>query len=278
MNAFRCFQKYPNTPRNSRHEETLICSIGLWALLLALSSYGAEHGGGGFRGGGAPRGPGPAISPSRPALSPTGPALRPTGPAIVERPNYGTIRHFDTHVVQRPVQVRPEPQRRIEPGREFGNRNDVFVHRDVDVDVHRNHAWNDFRFHRHFRELPFGFLTLSIGGFPYYYSDGIYYQSAADGYDEVYPPVGAIIPQPPDGAVPIYAGGTTYYYAGGAFYLQQSDGSYAIASTPIGVVVPELPPGAVQVTINGNTAYQFNNIYYEPVFVNGVTQYQTFAP
>jgi hypothetical protein len=46
----------------------------------------------------------------------------------------------------------------------------------------------------------------------------------------------------------------------------------------MGVIVPELPPGAVLVTVNGNVAYQFNNIYYEPVFQNGVTQYQTFMP
>src|SRR5262249_4585237 len=150
------------------------------------------------------------------------PALTPTGPAIVERPNHGTVRHFDTHVVQRPPEVRPEPQRPVETGREFTPHHNVFVHRDVDVDVHRNHAWNDFGFHRHFRVLPFGFLTLAVGGVPFYYFDGIYYQPAGDGYDEVYPPVGAIISQPPDGAIPVYANGVTYFYAGGAFYVQQS--------------------------------------------------------
>src|SRR5262249_48387329 len=135
---------------------------------------------------------------------------------------------------------------------------------DVDVDVHRHHFWNDFAFHRHIGALPFGFLTLNIGGVPYYYSDGIYYQPAGGGFDEVYPPVGAAVPQPPDGAIAVDAGGVTYYYAGGAFYLQQPDGTFAIAPTPIGVVVPELPPGAIQVNANGQVAYQFNNIYYEP--------------
>jgi hypothetical protein len=196
----------------------------------------------------------------------------------MERPTHGTIRHLDTHAVQRPVQVRPEPQRRPETGREFTPRHDGFVHRDVDVDVRRHHGGDDFHFHRHFRVLPFGFLALEVGGVPFYYSDGIYYQPGDGGYDEVYPPVGATIQQPPDGAIPIYAGGTTYYYAGGGFYVQQPDGTYAIVPAPIGVIVPELPPGTVEVDINGNTAYQFNNVYYEPVFENGVTQYQTFAP
>ena len=62
------------------------------------------------------------------------------------------------------------------------------------------------------------------------------------------------------------------------FYLQQPDGSYAIVQAPMGVIVPELPPGAVPANISGQTAYEFNGVYYEPVFVNGVTQYQTFVP
>src|SRR5262249_48097700 len=151
-------------------------------------------------------------------------------------------------------------------------------HHDVEVDAHRRHFWNDFVFGRHLATLPFGFLNLQIGGVPYYYYGGVYYQPIDGGYQEVYPPVGAAIPQPPDGAVEIDAGGQIYYYAGGAFYLMQPDGTYSIAPTPIGVVVPELPPGAVEVSVNGAIAYQFNGIYYQPVFVNGVTEYQTFMP
>jgi hypothetical protein len=116
-----------------------------------------------------------------------------------------------------------------------------------------------------------------VGGSPYFYDDGIYYQQAADGYQEVYPPVGADVPELPDGAVAIEAGNITYYYAGGAFYVQ-TDNGYNVAPTPIGVTVPELPPGAVQVAVNGGIAYQFNGIYYRPVFVDGVTQYMTFMP
>jgi hypothetical protein len=127
--------------------------------------------------------------------------------------------------------------------------------------------------------LPLGFLSLQLGGSPYYYSDGIYYQPSAGGYQEVYPPVGAAVPQPPEGSITVEAGGQTYYFAGGAFYLQQPDGTYQIAPTPIGVVVPELPPGAVQVSLrDGSVGYQFNGVYYRPVFVNGLTQYQTFMP
>ena len=194
---------------------------------------------------------------------------------VVDRTSHGSVRHVDTHVVQRPAEVRTT---KVVTRTVVTAPHNVVVHRDVEADVHRAHVWDGFAFGRRLRALPVGFLNFQVGGVPYWYDDGIYYQQAADGYQEVYPPTGAEIPQPPDGAIEIDGGGgQVYYYAGGAFYEQQADGSYAIVSTPIGIVVPELPPGAAPVSINGTTAYQFNGVDYEPVFVNGVTQYQTFA-
>jgi hypothetical protein len=187
---------------------------------------------------------------------------------IVDRSSHGSIRHVDTHVVHRTVEVRHDdvPQ-------------SVFhVHPDVELDIHFLEPWNDFAVGLHCDAPPPGFLTLRVGDVPYYYSGGIYYQQASGGYVEVYPPVGAVIPQLPGGVMEIYAGSQTYYYAGGAFYVQQPDGAYAIAPAPIGVVVPELPPGATQVSVNGTLAYQFNGICYEPAFVDGVTQYETIKP
>ena len=196
----------------------------------------------------------------------------------MDRSTHGSVRHVETQVVQHPVEVRHEPEHPVEVRHEVAPHHEVVVHRDVEVDVHRPHFWHDFAFGRRLATLPLGFITLQLGGVPYCYFDGIYYQPVDGGYQEVYPPVGAAVPQPPDGAIAIEAGGVTCFYAGGAFYLQQPDGTYAIAPTPLGVVVPELPPGAIQVSINGTVAYQFNGIYYEPVFVNGVTQYETFMP
>ncbi|MGH7967999.1 MAG: DUF6515 family protein, partial [Limisphaerales bacterium] len=225
----------------------------LLALWVASPLLGAERG--------APRG-----------------AAASHGPAAVDRTSHGSIRHADTHVVQRPVEVRPEPARSTEPRHEVTPPRDVRVHRDVEVDVHRPHLWDDFAFGRRLAALPRGFLSLRICAVTYFYCGGVYYQAVNGGYQEVYPPVGAEIPQPPEGAIQIVAGNLVYYYAGGAFYTQQPDGTYGVAPTPMGVVVPELPPGAVQVAVNGAVAYQFNGVYYEPVFVNGVTQYETFMP
>ncbi len=202
----------------------------------------------------------------------------PARAAVVDRSSHGSVRHADTHVVQRPVEVRPEPSRPAEVNRRVEPHNDFVVHRDVEADIHRRHFWDDFAFGHRLAALPVGYFPVQVGGVPYFYCNGIYYQTAPGGYEDVYPPVNAAVPEPPDGAIEVDAGGVTYYYAGGAFYVESSNGVYSIVAPPMGVVVPELPPGATQVSINGTIAYTFNSIYYEPVFVNGVTQYQTFMP
>jgi hypothetical protein len=252
----------------SRRKTGLGLAVGLPALLIALPLICAENRS-------APR-----AAPARSAAARSAPARSAPARSVgVDRSSHGSIRHVETHVVQRPVQVSRQPARPVEARQGVApGRGDFVVHRDVEADVHRRHFWHDFAFGRRWAVLPLGCLTLQVGGLPYYYCDGIYYQPADGGYQEVYPPLGAAVPQPPDGAIAIEAGGQTYYYAGGAFYLEQPDGTFAIAPTPIGVVVPELPPGAIQVSVRGTIAYQFNGIYYEPVFVNGVTQYETFMP
>jgi hypothetical protein len=271
----------PMTQSVSRYQRGLGYAVGLLALLVSLPLIGAEHEHDREHGHDERR------SPATPAPAPRAPA-----PVIVDRSAHGSVRHADTQVIRHPADVRHEPEHRVEEHHEGEHhvevrpeihhevvpRREFYGHRDVDVDVHHRHFWDDFAFGRRLPSLPPGFISLQLGGVPYYYDNGIYYEPAAGGYQEVYPPVGAVIPQPPEGAIPIEAGGVTYFYAGGAFYLQQPDGSFAIAPTPLGVVVPELPPGTIQVSVNGTIAYQFNGIYYQPVFVNGVTQYQTFRP
>ena len=263
----------------SQRKAGLLLSFGLPALLMAIPLICIGRGG---DRGAAPRAVAAPRAPAAPPRAAAPRAPEAARPVVVDRSSHGSIRHVDTHVVQRPVEVRPEIRRPAEvrpaPQHVIEPRHDVIVHRDVEVDVHRPRFWHDFAFGRRLAALPLGYFSLQLGGVPYYYYDGIYYQPAGGGYQEVYPPVGAAVPEPPDGSIEVDAGGLTYYYAGGAFYLVQADGTYAIAPTPIGVVVPELPPGAVQVSLNGGIAYQFNGIYYEPVFVNGVTQYETIMP
>jgi uncharacterized protein DUF6515 len=233
--------------------------IGLLALLTAVPlSYAQRQ----ERGGEAPR----MTESPRPVMQ--------RQPAVVDRTNHGSIRHVDTHVVQRPV----EAPRTVEaPRGGIDQRQHVISHHDVDADIGGQRFWHGFVFGARIHGLRPGYVQIYVGGIPFFYDDGIYYQQTGDDYQEVYPPVGADVQDLPDGAIEIDAGNIAYYYAGGAFYVQQGDG-YVIAPTPIGVTVPELPPGAIEVSYNGGMAYQFNGIYYQPEFVDGVTQYVTFQP
>jgi hypothetical protein len=121
-------------------------------------------------------------------------------------------------------------------------------------------------------------MEIFINTTPYFYDDGIYYQQQAvdNTYQEVYPPIGAVVQTLPDGSIEVDAQDGAYFYAGGAFYVQNDNG-FEIVAAPIGVVVPELPPGATQATVNGNLMYQFNGVFYQPIFENGITQYITTA-
>ncbi|MDB6122160.1 MAG: hypothetical protein JWQ71_1153 [Pedosphaera sp.] len=251
-----------------------------FALLISAPMLQAQHGGGGARGGGGGmhggggggmHGGGGGIRGGGPGIGhPSAPAFRPESVHMpqVERIQHGSIRHSDAPVIRREQAL---------PGiREQRNNFDIHRHVDVDVD-RRHHFWGGFLAGAFVGSLPLGYETIVVNGAPYNYYDGVYYQQGPSGYMEVYPPVGAAVIQPPDGSIPITVGNQTYYYAGGAFYVQQGD-QFVIVPTPIGVVVPELPPGANQVVVNGQVAYQFNGIYYRPVFVNGVTEYQTSLP
>lgn len=251
--------------------------IAVLALLASISLVYAQRTQDSRHDDPAPRNePAPWNEPAPRGVTAHAPAERPA--VVVDRVNHGTIRHVDTHVVERPVEVRRETEiRPKEAHRAPEVRPNVSRHRDVEVDVDHKRFWNDFVFGRRHPALRDGCLRLQVGVVSYYYDSGIYYQQADDGYQEVYPPTGAVVPELPDGAIAIEAGNLVYYYVGGAFYVQQA-GGFVIAPPPMGVTVPELPPGAVAVSINGNVAYQFNGIYYQPVFVDGVTQYTTFLP
>ena len=242
----------------------MLLAAGIAALVFCLAAEDTASLGG--RGGpehrGQPAGhsnPGPRSTPPR--------APQARRPVTVDRPYHGTVRHSETHTVER----------RVEEHHGSGWEAHGFVHRDVDVDFGRTRYWHGFVYGRHLGELRGGYVQVYWNGNPYYYDDGIYFQPAADGYEEIYPPIGLGIPTLPGGFVQIEAGGLIYYYAAGAFYLAQGD-RYVIAPAPIGVTVPELPPGAALVSVAGGPAFQFNGVYFRPVFVNGVTQYQTFLP
>lgn len=148
-----------------------------------------------------------------------------------------------------------------------------------DLDEDRYHAYPWFGINPGFviSTLPPGYDQVYVGGNPYYYDQGLYYQPGASGYVVVSPPIGAMVPQLPPGAEPIQAGAIEYYYAGGAFYVQQPQG-FLVVTPPPGISITTLPPGAAPVAINGTLYYQADGAYFLPMFQNGITVYTTVQP
>ena len=104
------------------------------------------------------------------------------------------------------------------------------------------------------------------------YGDGFYLAQPDGEYVVVAPPIGAVVPALPYGAVQIPFGPTDYYYLDGTFYVQQGNG-FVVVSPPPGIIVPSLPAGAVQVIFNGAVIYQFGGFNYNPTLQAGVTAY-----
>jgi hypothetical protein len=170
---------------------------------------------------------------------------------------------------------RPERRVEVEPGR--GERWRPERHSDFDEDRRHSYFWSGISSGMLFNSLPSGYVPLHVGGAPYYYYGGAYYEQAPSGYVAVTPPIGAAVPALPEGAEAVPTGQGEYYYAGGAFYVQEPQG-FVVVAPPLGVTVDYLPSGATPVYIRGGLYYQANGIYFMPVMRGGVTAYTTVQP
>jgi hypothetical protein len=169
-------------------------------------------------------------------------------------------------------------ERKVEPARHEPER--VLDRRRQDIEAERRHAfyWSGFHPGVTLTALPGQCMQTSVGAVGYYYYDGVYFQpTTTSSYVVVAPPLGAVVPELPEGAEPIIIDSTTWYYGAGAFYVQQQNG-FAVVAAPPGVTVTGLPPGAAPVVINGTMYYVAGAAYYMPVMQGGVTVYVTARP
>ncbi len=150
-------------------------------------------------------------------------------------------------------------------------------HLDIDADRRHSYFWYGYHPGMIINALPPAYTQVYVGGIPYYYDQGVYYEASPSGYVVVAPPPGAVVPSLPPGAEAVAAGSTVYYYAGGAFYLPQPQG-FLVVNPPLGVTVTELPPNATPVIINGMQYYQAGGAYFLPIMQGGVTVYTTVQP
>ncbi len=114
----------------------------------------------------------------------------------------------------------------------------------------------------HFGYLPRASISLSFGGYPYYYGAGAFYRPYGSYYRLVPPPFGIHVGFLPYGYSSIYVGASLFYYYNGIFYRQYDDRNYEVVNPPMGAQIYELPAGAKPVVINGEKFYELNGTYF----------------
>jgi|GEM_PF-424254 len=110
--------------------------------------------------------------------------------------------------------------------------------------------------------LPHGSLSISFGGYPYYYNSGLFYSYYDGFYSPVFAPRGIHVSVLPYGYYPFYIGPSRYYYYSGVYYRDYDGGQYEVVDAPMGAQVSSLPKGATVAIVNGEKFYQFNGTYY----------------
>ena len=115
----------------------------------------------------------------------------------------------------------------------------------------------------HYTVIPRSFVSISFGGYPYYYYNGLFYSYYSGFYQPVYAPFGIHISTLPYGYYPFYLNSIPYYYYNGVYYRNYGDNQYEVVDAPMGATVSTLPKGAKAVTVNGEKFYEFNGTYYK---------------
>ncbi|QTE57575.1 DUF6515 family protein [Mucilaginibacter rubeus] len=134
--------------------------------------------------------------------------------------------------------------------------------------------------------LPGGYYSFFWNTYPYYYYDGLFYQSYADGsYKVAAPPIGAEVPSLPIGAEILTIDGNPYWVYKGIYYdsvihpggqfaykVVGKDGILNTTAEPdpslplVGDMTNRLPDGAHQVRLSGKTYWVTpDEIYLEEV-------------
>jgi len=137
--------------------------------------------------------------------------------------------------------------------------------------------------------LPFGYYPFYWGDNLFYYNAGIFYSPYdGGGYEVTTPPIGAAVPNIPDGAKAIKINGEQFYELNGVYFkavvndagktMYQVTGRDGVLNTDdkgdmsdpddsapkVGDIVNELPDGCHKVSLNGKKYFVSpNDIYYQ---------------
>lgn len=130
--------------------------------------------------------------------------------------------------------------------------------------------WYSYAGAPRYQTLPRSFITVSFGGYPYYYYGGCFYGYRNSFYEPVFAPVGIHITVLPPRYVTIIIGSRPYYYYEGIYYRRLRDGldEYEVVDAPLGAQISSLPRGVTTTVINGEKFYEFNGTYYKETLTN----------
>ena len=101
------------------------------------------------------------------------------------------------------------------------------------------HAWHSYHWHRNepVVVLPRNGISIAVGGFSFFYSDGMYYKPCPGGYVIVPAPVGACVPTLPPACQTVVLNGSKYNYYDGVYYQQVPDG-YTVVPVGLAKTIP----------------------------------------
>lgn len=119
-------------------------------------------------------------------------------------------------------------------------------------------------------EPPEGTVAVPVGGVPYQYYGGAFYEPAPSGtgYVTAPAPVGAEVEAPPiDCTIVFGPEDEGYCYFQGAFFIyDESADQYVVVEPPAGTSVTYLPPGYEEVTVAGTQYMKLGGTYYRPYY------------
>ncbi len=72
--------------------------------------------------------------------------------------------------------------------------------------------------------IPWAYSTFTVAGQSYFYANGLYYTRVKKQYEVTKPPVGAVIPQLPEGHEEALIDGKTFYTYDDTFYKASGEG------------------------------------------------------
>ena len=90
-------------------------------------------------------------------------------------------------------------------------------------------------------------------------------------------PVGAAVDRLPQGVTRIRSGPGSVWYFFGTFFGEKGS-AYEVIKPAAGLTVFYLPDGYSQEKVKGVGLYRFGDVFFKPVFIQGILAYQVVEP